>query len=367
MKRVVATLSAALFLVIMILIQPLGAFEIITEKDLQDNIVIKAHLIPTVDNFIVLYDASGSMDDEYLTGVKKIDAEFEILKQQGALIPELGYQAGLYLFTPFETYYTAQLYNRSAYDQAIDRLPNTKTAGGFSGQPTPLAEGIRALDPILAKLSGTTAVFIFSDGTYTFDRVTKQRPLDVARQLAAKYDICFYPVSSATSPKAEKLLDDIAALTACSRVIPFDALYKNPVWGVGPLYVVNSTLDIETITDRKVVGAKADDINFAFDQMSVAQKDYANLKNVADFLQNNPNTFAVVAGFTDNQGDKAYNLKLSRMRAENTRNAILEQARIDPDRVIMQWYGATNFIASNETAEGRQKNRRVEIAIGTMD
>ena len=100
MKRVVATLSAALFLVIMILIQPLGAFEIITEKDLQDNIVIKAHLIPTVDNFIVLYDASGSMDDEYLTGVKKIDAEFEILKQQGALIPELGYQAGLYLFTP---------------------------------------------------------------------------------------------------------------------------------------------------------------------------------------------------------------------------------------------------------------------------
>ena len=197
--------------------------------------------------------------------------------------------------------------------------------------------------------------------------MTKQRPLDVARQLAAKYDICFYPVSSATSPKAEKLLDDIAALTACSRVIPFDALYKNPVWGVGPLYVVNSTLDIETITDRKVVGAKADDINFAFDQMSVAQKDYANLKNVADFLQNNPNSFAVVAGFTDSQGDKAYNLKLSRMRAENTRNAILEQARIDPDRVIMQWYGATNFIASNETAEGRQKNRRVEIAIGTMD
>jgi len=367
MRNFIKAISATLSLVIIIAVQPLGAFEIITEQDLQDTILVTTHFIPTVDNFIILYDASGSMDDEYLPGIKKIDAEFDILKQQSALIPELGYQAGLYLFTPFETYYDAQLYNWVAFGQAIDRLPNTKMAGGFSGQPTPLAEGLRALDPVLAKLSGTTAVFVFSDGTYTFDRVTKQRPLDVARELAAKYDICFYPISSATTPKAQKLLDNIAALTECSWVIPFDALYKNPVWGVGPLYVINSTIEIETATEKKLGGAHADDINFAFDQVDVSSKDYESLKKVADYLQNNPNTYAVVAGFTDNKGSKAYNLKLSHMRAENTRNAILEHARIDQDRVIMQWYGATNFIASNDTEEGRQKNRRVEIAIGTLD
>jgi hypothetical protein len=40
-----------------------------------------------------------------------------------------------------------------AFQRAIDQLPNTETAGNFAGQPTPLAEGFAALDPILAKLS----------------------------------------------------------------------------------------------------------------------------------------------------------------------------------------------------------------------
>jgi outer membrane protein OmpA-like peptidoglycan-associated protein len=74
----------------------------------------------------------------------------------------------------------------------------------------------------------------------------------------------------------------------------------------------------------------------------------------------------VLAGFTDNVGDAEYNLKLSRMRAESAKNYILTQSRIDNDRVIAMWYGATNFIADNDTEEGRMKNRRVEIAIGML-
>jgi outer membrane protein OmpA-like peptidoglycan-associated protein len=74
----------------------------------------------------------------------------------------------------------------------------------------------------------------------------------------------------------------------------------------------------------------------------------------------------VLAGFTDNVGDPEYNLQLSRMRAESAKNYILTQSRIDPNRVIVMWYGATNFIADNDTEEGRAKNRRVEIAIGML-
>jgi OOP family OmpA-OmpF porin len=90
------------------------------------------------------------------------------------------------------------------------------------------------------------------------------------------------------------------------------------------------------------------------------------LKAVADFLQNKPDAFAVLAGFTDNAGAEEYNLKLSRMRTQNIKNFILEQSRIDPNRIVLFWYGDTNPVASNDTAEGRQKNRRVEIAIGGM-
>ena len=85
---------------------------------------------------------------------------------------------------------------------------------------------------------------------------------------------------------------------------------------------------------------------------------------VASFLENNPDAFAVLAGFTDNTGAEEYNLKLSRVRSLNVKNFILEQSRIDPDRVILFWYGNTNPVATNDTAAGRKKNRRVEIAVG---
>ena len=340
-----------------------SAFEIITAEDFKQNIITKDILIRTADNFIVLYDASGSMGDDYKEGIKKIDAELQILEQQNEILPELGYNAGLYLFTPFKPYYEMKTYIKVDFRQAIDRLPSTKTAGGFVGQPTPLAEGIKKLDPILAKLSGKTAIFLFSDGSYQLGG-QKLQPLDMAKNLVEKYNVNFYLISSATTPKAEKLLADIAALNEGSRVISFDALYQNPIYGLGPLYVIDSKVEVETITESKVVGVKTKDVTFEFDGVEVPLDSHDRLKLVADFLQNNPDAFAVLAGFSDSAGAEEYNLKLSRMRSQSVKNFILEQSRIDPDRVIAFWYGNTNPVASNDTAEGRKKNRRVEIAIG---
>ena len=84
---------------------PAGAFEIITADDIQQNIITRDMLIATADNFIILYDASGSMADDYKPGVAKLDAELDILKQQNKILPMLAYNAGLYCFTPFKAYY----------------------------------------------------------------------------------------------------------------------------------------------------------------------------------------------------------------------------------------------------------------------
>jgi OmpA-OmpF porin, OOP family len=367
MKHISAIVCSIFLLSIFLFIKPVGAFEIITADDLKENVVVKTQLIRTADNFIILYDASGSMADAYKPGVMKIEAENQILKQQLAILPDLGYQAGLYLFTPFKVYYKMQAFNKDGFLKAINQLPNAKTFNKKSGQSTPLAEAIKALDPILAKLSGTTVVFIFTDGTYTYNKVTKQRPLDAAQSIVKKYNPCFYLISSATTPEAQKLLADIAALNECSRVIPFDALYNNPVWGAGPLYVVNSTKEVQTITNKKIVGAKASDVLFAFDQENILQSDQDNLNKVAKFLQDNPKAYAVLGGFTDNYGDKEYNYRLSKRRVESVKKYILSQANIASDRIVTHWYGATNFVAPNDTDEGRQKNRRVEIAIGLKD
>jgi OOP family OmpA-OmpF porin len=362
-KSIIFQLVVIIAAVSILSVTQISAFEIITAEDFKQNLITKDILIRTADNFIVLYDASGSMGDDYKEGIKKIDAELQILEQQNEILPELGYKAGLYLFTPFKAYYEMKTYIKVDFRQAIDRLPSTKTAGGFVGQPTPLAEGIKNLDPILANLSGKTAIFIFSDGTYQLGG-QKLRPLNMARNLVEKYNVNFYLISSATTPKAEKLLADIAELNEGSRVIPFDNLYQNPIYGLGPLYVIDSRVEVDTVSESKIVGVKTKDVQFEFDGVDVPLDSQDRLKMVGKFLQDNPDAFAVLAGFTDNAGNEEYNLKLSRMRSQNVKNFILEQSRIDPDRIIVFWYGNTNPVASNDTAEGRQKNRRVEMAIG---
>jgi OOP family OmpA-OmpF porin len=359
LQLLVIIVSVAIFTVTQV-----SAFVIITAEDFKNEIITKDILIKTADNFIVLVDASGSMANPYKEGVNKFDAELQILKQQNAILPELGYNAGLYLFTPFETYYEMQPYNRENFKQAIDRLPTIIKGGKHFGTITPLAEGIKKLDPILAKLSGKTAVFVFSDGTFTRGK-QRLHPMDMARNLVKKYNVCFYLISSATTPKAEKLLTDMASLNECSRVISFDQFYRNPVYAAGLLYVVGSKFEVKTVSELKVVGAKADNVLFEFDGADPTADSRDGLKRVAEFLRKNPNTFAVLAGFTDSTGDPEYNLKLSRMRTQYAKNYILEQQTlIDPDRIILFWFGDANPVASNDTDEGRMKNRRVEIAIG---
>ena len=367
MKRnLILQLIVIIVSVAIVTVTQVSAFEIITVEDFKNKIITKDILIRTADNFIVFVDASGSMAKPYKEGVQRFDAELQILKQQNAILPELGYNAGLYLFTPFETYYEMQPYNREKFKQALDRIPTTIKGGKHFGPATPLAEGIKKLDPILAKLSGKTAVFIFTDGTFTYG-IHKLHPMDMAKNLVEKYNVCFYLVSSATKPKAEKLLVNMASLNECSRVIGFDQLYKNPVYGAGPLYVVDSKVDVKTTSELRIVGVKADNVLFEFDELEPSLESRDRLNLVADFLQNNPDTFAVFAGFTDSTGDPEYNLKLSRMRAQNVKNYILQQqTRIDIDRIILFWYGNANPVASNDTEEGRKKNRRVEIAIGAM-
>jgi len=139
------------------------------------------------------------------------------------------------------------------------------------------------------------------------------------------------------------------------------------VYLAGALYVVDSKVEVKTVSELKVVGIKPENVLFEFDQLDPSLDSRDRLTLVADFLQNNPDTFAVLAGFTDSVGNPEYNLKLSRMRSQNVKNYILEQqSHIDIDRIILFWFGSINPVAPNDTDEGRSKNRRVEIAIGFM-
>jgi len=70
-----------------------------------------------------------------------------------------------------------------------------------------------------------------------------------------------------------------------------------------------------------------------------------------------------IAGHTDNVGSPETNIKLSKERAESVRQYLLQTYGLPQNMVIAQGYGETQPIASNDTPDGREKNRRVVFRI----
>jgi OOP family OmpA-OmpF porin len=86
------------------------------------------------------------------------------------------------------------------------------------------------------------------------------------------------------------------------------------------------------------------------------------LKDLAFELKSNKFLTLVISGHTDITGSPEYNLTLSRKRAANVKAYLISQG-VSADRVKIEYYGVTRPIASNQTVEGRKKNRRVEIEV----
>ena len=86
------------------------------------------------------------------------------------------------------------------------------------------------------------------------------------------------------------------------------------------------------------------------------------LNKMADYVHKKPSTKIKLAGYTDNLGSKAYNLKLSVKRAGTIKRYLLNKG-LDEDEIIVVGYGEANPIAPNDTPSGRYQNRRVEASL----
>jgi outer membrane protein OmpA-like peptidoglycan-associated protein len=86
------------------------------------------------------------------------------------------------------------------------------------------------------------------------------------------------------------------------------------------------------------------------------------LKGLADKLKSNDQLSLVLSGHADKTGAEGYNLSLSRKRAANVKSYLISQG-IQADRIKIEYYGSSKPIDSNETIEGRMRNRRVDIDI----
>jgi OOP family OmpA-OmpF porin len=104
------------------------------------------------------------------------------------------------------------------------------------------------------------------------------------------------------------------------------------------------------------------EIHFPFNSAYISPKYYPTIKKFAEWLKAHPEYKAEIQGYTDNVGSKRYNLILSTRRARAVYLKLIKFGA-PKDRLSYKGYGATHFIAPNNTPQGRALNRRVVAKI----
>lgn len=102
-------------------------------------------------------------------------------------------------------------------------------------------------------------------------------------------------------------------------------------------------------------------ILFATGSATIEGESTPTLKEIGDMLKAHPDLKLTIEGHTDNVGDAAANQALSEQRAAAVAQYLESTYQIDPSRLATKGYGAMKPVASNDTPEGRQQNRRVEL------
>lgn len=156
------------------------------------------------------------------------------------------------------------------------------------------------------------------------------------------------------------------------------AILGAAVGGAAGLYIGNYMDKQAAEMERDLEGAKIERVGegikitfdsgilFDVDKATLKAASKENLAKLAEILQKYEDTDILLEGHTDSTGTEEHNLTLSKQRAQSVSN-YLAQLGVNPTRFTTMGYGESQPIATNDTAEGRQLNRRVDLAIMAND
>jgi len=129
-----------------------------------------------------------------------------------------------------------------------------------------------------------------------------------------------------------------------------------------PLPVVKTETKVYvTQEDRRIVNEAVRNLEFDFGKATIREHSFASLDQLAQVLKNKGFNLKL-AGYTDNIGSAAYNLGLSKDRAEAIKTYLVSKGA-DAAKIQAEGHGKSNPIATNKTDAGRQQNRRVEFSL----
>lgn len=342
-----------------------------------------------VNNFIIVLDASSSMEDHCM-GNPKFMIGKAIAERMNMTIPELGQSAGLRSFghadavskNETELFYGMERYNSAAL---AEKLGEISKAGGYS----PIGSSITAVGTDLEGLYGKTAVIIISDGL--------DMAADIAQVKAVKETygdaICFYPIQVGDAEEGTAFLSKVADIGDCANLMNAKDLMSAEAMGtfVNNVFLTRApvpvpapvrppappapmdsdgdgVLDPDDQCPGTPAGAKVnavgcwvlDNVLFDFDKDVIKPETFARLDEVYEILEKNPAMSIELQGHTDNIGSKKYNMDLSQRRANAVANYLVNKG-IARNRLATTGFGFDKPVALNSTDFGRSLNRRVEI------
>jgi len=360
--------------------------------------VKRGEYVKKVDNFLVVLDTSSTMAEKqtisWYKRQKKILHAKDLITCMNQTIPDIELNSGMRVFGKYQPE-EGLIYGMTEYTKAglDDASLSVEKTGGFS----PIAESITLARMDLGETTGKTAVILFSDGKNT----DGSDPVAAAKEMKGQFgdDICIYTVLLGESGKGKTIMDGIAEVGKCDFTIATDAktlISTNAMTD----FVVNVFLkkgvkvmppmdsDGDGVTDNidkcpdTPKGIKVDKdgcpipikerisitlhIEFDFDKDDVRSEYNPQIEEVANFLKAYPDKDVSLEGHTDSEGTDAYNDDLSKRRAESVKMVLVETFGIDAAKISTEGFGESRPVATNETDEGRQQNRRVVANIDTV-
>lgn len=181
----------------------------------------------------------------------------------------------------------------------------------------------------------------------------------VSGQFVAKYEAEYLVIGN--------FKDDFNTLSIAPRADSYNYAYyylddvlvkKIPPFK--PVPVKPDDLSKQSLEPGKIIQLKH--IYFEFDKDELMPRSFVELNKLLKIMRENPKLVIEIMGHTDALGDDAYNLDLSRRRAEAVVNFLL-QNKINKARLRSHGEGEAKPIATNDTEEGRAQNRRVEFVV----
>jgi len=115
-------------------------------------------------------------------------------------------------------------------------------------------------------------------------------------------------------------------------------------------------------SEKAVLSQALEGVKFKTNSNELLPDSYPKLDAVAEIMKNHSDYKLTIDGYTDNRGDSKHNHELSFKRAEAAKARLIVDG-ISADRITTHGYGEEKPIATNDTPEGRAKNRRVEFLV----